>query len=404
MENRLARVLVRHVALPICLRLFHPALAGVPRQLGKMCGFAPLPPRRIILETRQWAAESTQDGRKYTELMPAQTLQRRAPGSFRAVDWRIRNDLRHTNPPLFVATIPGGRVVGPHGSIITSDDTLLSDLSPIWFFKPQQHPLFWRFRLPPTKRLKGTYASLARLSGWNYAHWVLELLPRLGILEKAGIDWRQLDGLILNGPKSGWKCEMLDMLGVPEEKRIFLGPGDHFECETLIAPSYVCTGHGFPSWMVEYLQAAFAAYKSTSDKKTRIYIARGKAAYRQILNEPEVIRLLERYRYQITFCEELSFKKKIELFSSAEAVVAAHGAGLTHLAFCPPRTRVLEIFSPSYVNPSFVELSNAADLDYYYITGQGALPPENRDPHKAEQDITVDLPTLEKALKQFGFD
>ncbi len=113
---------------------------------------------------------------------------------------------------------------------------------------------------------------------------------------------------------------------------------------------------------------------------------------------------MERFGFQNVHCEDLSFRQKVNLFSSAEAVVSAHGAGLTHLAFCRPGTPVLEIFSPDYVNGCFWALSDAAGLSYRYMTGVGQQPKEGRDPHAPEKDLLVDISALEKALKEFHFE
>jgi capsular polysaccharide biosynthesis protein len=368
-----------------------------------MLGMAPLPPAKLA-NTEEWARQNGKDN-LYKEIMPGHLVERaKAQTLDAAVDWRMQRGLRIANPATFLISLPKGRVIGPSGAIITADDFLLTDLSPDWFFKPSQHPLFWRLKLPSIQHLNGTYISLARLSGWNYAHWVLEMIPRLALIEKAGIDWRQADGLILNGPKNGWKTEILDLLGIPENKRIFLNAGDHLECDTLLVPSYVCAPDGFQRWMLDYLQQAFSACVAPENsQKKRVYIARNKAGYRHVSNEPEVIRLLENYGFESVYCEDLSFREKVNLFSSAEAVVAAHGAGLTHLAFCRPGTVVLEILSPDYVNGCFWALSDAAGLTYRYMLGIGKHPGEGKDPHAAEKDVMVDIMALEKALKQLHF-
>jgi hypothetical protein len=126
-----------------------------------------------------------------------------------------------------------------------------------------------------------------------------------------------LDGYMVNGPDSDFKTETLDLLGIPRDKRFFTGAATHFQCETL----------------------------------------------------------LDKHGFQPVFCEGLSFQRKGELFFAAEAVVAAHGAGLTHLDFCRPGTKVVEFFSPGYVNNVFWSLANAAALDYGCVLGEGQRPP-----------------------------
>jgi hypothetical protein len=45
--------------------------------------------------------------------------------------------------------------------------------------------------------------------------------------------------------------------------------------------------------------------------------------------------------------------------------IAPHGAGLANLMFCRPGTRILQLYSPNYVNPMFWYMSNQVGLNYY---------------------------------------
>jgi capsular polysaccharide biosynthesis protein len=274
-------------------------------------------------------------------------------------------------------------------------------LSSDWFFKPQQHPLFFRLKLPPIQPLRGTILNVARLSGWNYAHWVLDVLPRLDILRRAGVDWRKADGCIFNGPVEDFKTDTLDLLGFPRENRHFTGAATHFQCERLITPSWPCKPNETPPWVVDFLRRSFVTAAKTPDSPDRIYISRSKTSFRNVLNDSAVLELLTRRGFKSVCCEDLSFREKVDLFASAGAVVAPHGAGLAHRAFCRPGTKVIEIFSPRYVNDCFWVLAGAGALNYACVIGEGKRPADGRDPHDAESDIRVDLGELEKALAHF---
>ena len=49
--------------------------------------------------------------------------------------------------------------------------------------------------------------------------------------------------------------------------------------------------------------------------------------------------------------------------------MAPHGAGLTNLVWCAPHTKVLEIFSPLYVNLCYWAIASVTQADYYYLLG-----------------------------------
>jgi capsular polysaccharide biosynthesis protein len=403
MQNRWVRFLLRRLAVPLSQRLLHPALAPWPRRIGRWLGFHPLPPRAVRRQTAAWAAEAAGAEPRCVSVAPTETLQYAPPDSLGAdPDWRMAHQFQGSNPPLFLAILPAGRVVGQNGAVVTADDVLLGDLSPEWFFEPEQHPLFFRFRLPPLKPLRGRVVNLARLSGWNYAHWIMDVLPRLGILERAGIDWDGLDGYIVNGPPNGFKTETLDRLGIPRDKVYYADATSHYQCETLLAPSLAGNPNQVSPWVVAFLRNHFACGLQPPAQPARIYVSRRKADFRRLVNEAEIEGWFKQQGFQSVLCEDLSFQHKVELFFSADVVVAAHGAGLTHLAFCRPGTQVLEFFAPGYVNNVFWALSGAAQLRYGYLVGEGPRPPFGQDPRAVEQDIRMDLKRVENAWRQLS--
>ena len=118
------------------------------------------------------------------------------------------------------------------------------------------------------------------------------------------------------------------------------------------------------------------------------------------MNEKEVFSVLEKYGFEMVKLSSLSFVEKIELFNTAEAIVSPHGAGLTNLIFCNPGTKVVELFTPTYLMPCFFIISNHMDLDYYGLIGE-AVPPETyRSTHK--DPIVIDIDKLIKTIKLAG--
>ncbi len=95
----------------------------------------------------------------------------------------------------------------------------------------------------------------------------------------------------------------------------------------------------------------------------------------------------------------MSVTEQASCLASAEIVVAPHGAGLTNLVFCNPGTKVIEIFSPSYLPNCYWILSNVCGLDHYYLIGTLLANPDNRLP--IHQDIHLDLALLEKLIQTY---
>ena len=118
-------------------------------------------------------------------------------------------------------------------------------------------------------------------------------------------------------------------------------------------------------------KATISRVVSAAKVGAAIFVTRSKASGRKIANEEEILPILAGRGFVRSRLEEMSLDAQIRLFSEAEAVVAPHGAGLTHLIWCAPHTKVLEIFSPRYVNLCYWAIASVTQADYYYLLGNG---------------------------------
>lgn len=76
----------------------------------------------------------------------------------------------------------------------------------------------------------------------------------------------------------------------------------------------------------------------------RIFVSREDATSRRIENEAELAPILEAHGFERVVLSEMPYEAQLRAFAEAEAVVATHGAGLTHLFAARPGTKVLEMF------------------------------------------------------------
>ena len=128
-------------------------------------------------------------------------------------------------------------------------------------------------------------------------------------------------------------------------------------------------------------------------------MSRSRASGRRIANEGEILPILASRGFARIELEEMSLSAQIALFSEAEAVVAPHGAGLTNLIWCAPQTKILEVFSPLYVNLCYWAIASIVEADYYYLLGseEGVVDDVN-DSRYFLEDISVDPAALKQAL------
>jgi hypothetical protein len=128
----------------------------------------------------------------------------------------------------------------------------------------------------------------------------------------------------------------------------------------------------------------FIAEQTGKESTKRIYVSRNDARLRRVLNEKSFMPKLEALGFQRVLLADEPIARQVALFRQAEIVVAPHGAGLAHIAWCKPGTKIIEFF-PSPEGPrgrvrnatyDYWLLSRLLGLDY---TCQLAGPIETRN-------------------------
>lgn len=295
------------------------------------------------------------------------------------------------------ACLQSSRVLGPHGAVITPDDHVVSDYSRIIGRPGKAHPALGSLSLPKVELFHGRLAVLQVHQAANYYHWVLELLPRLGLLKTYQVE---IDAYYVSN-RTKFQHESLALAGLKSNQIRDPLHHPHIEAECLIAPSRPEVGRPSPL-AIKLLQNLFWP-SITPGKRCRIYITRRLATRRRVVNEAALEPVLARYGIEIVETENLDFKAQVGLFFDAEWVIAPHGAGLANLVFCQPSTRVLEFFAADYVNNCYWAVAGAAGLDYHCLVDtQGeSNAPFKQGPH-GRSDILVDTTALTELLGRWS--
>jgi len=364
----------------------------------------PRSPRRAMPDTNAWIDSWNarpenpvgSTGRAWAEAI--------CPGESRSVDFSTvtaateedyllevdvaKNRSMHSLPK-FLFSIPGGRVLGPEGYIISPDNQLLTDLS--YSFKSDEpFPVFKRRRFPRLERLKGTYAVLSYPASGNYYHWLLETLPNLKALAP---HLSTLDGIFV--PKlRRFHVDSLAACGVNPGKLLEITCRDFFACEHLLVQSF-SSAWALQSWVPGWLKQSLVTAAAPGTGK-KLYLSRSDASWRKVSNEPAVTRLLESAGYESLVLSSLTCTEQANLFGSAVSIISAHGAGLANLVFCRPGTRVLEIFPTRWTSLCYLQLSQLVGCDYRYMIAA----PLGQD----RQQILEDSRHIPIASRQQGVD
>ncbi|MEG4322807.1 MULTISPECIES: tetratricopeptide repeat protein [unclassified Microcoleus] len=305
------------------------------------------------------------------------------------------------SPQTFVTSLPNGRawIVPQKNSwmicnaiaIIDEQDRLLPELSREYPGElpgcDNQHSTPHRFlnlkpeELPPLEKIDGTVAVLAGLSGNVYFHWMVDILPRMEILHRWGVNVAEIDWFLVNSCQQPFQRETLKALGIPEYKIIESDRHPYIQAKQLIVPSF----SGYLGWLstqgLEFLRRVFSreqspklpesfASESKNPHPERIYISRSKCSYRRVINEEKVIDFLSGFGFVPVLLESMTLNEQIALFARAKVIIAPHGSGLTNIIFCSPGTKVIELTSPNYIRHYYWAIGQQLNLEHYYVTGE----------------------------------
>lgn len=344
------------------------------------------------------AHDAVTSGGRVELARPAETHDRALPEGHPAGHWRFRAHQHVVIPEVATMELPGGRVLGPHGAVITRDGRLVHTVSTYFgTSRPGRHPLFLHPLTPPLEPVAGRLAVLASRGDGNYFHFVTDVLPRLGVL--AACAGTAPADQFLVPYAAPFQRELLALAGVGPEQVLDSTCHRHVRADVLVVPELPGRDLQAPSWVVPWLRSTLLRGPVPSSG-ARLYVTRGRAQHtRRVNNEDDVLDLLTAQGYVPIDPGTLTVAEQIAAFAGAEAIVAPHGAALTNLAFASPGTRVVELFAPDYVNTCYFELaSQVPGLTYRYLVGRSTRPRRERAMAGITSDITVDVAALERML------
>lgn len=313
--------------------------------------------------------------------------------------------LAHMVPERYVLELDGGLLLGRHAAVVTAGRRL--DLETSHYFDIRswhEHPVFWNPWPADQEYVDGTVAVLAtRGTGHNYYHFLMDALPRLGLLERAFPGFAEGRALVrpdawVVDRSTRYQQELLALLGVDGPRLIEPRPGMALRARTLLVPSLpnvsTLASPETTAWLREHLPP-----RRLEGRPELLYVTRGRTPNtRRVVQEEELLERLARRGFVAIDPGALSVQEQIDHFAAARVVVAPHGAALTNLSFCRPGVRVLELFAPGYLNGGYWSIvANVPDARYRYLVGRGPAPRADRQVG-VMHDIDIDPDQVERAL------
>ncbi len=285
-----------------------------------------------------------------------------------------------------VVEVPNGRVYTDNESsvaVVSQYNRLIENVSLSLkngkVTEPDLNNIFEQRYFTVPSRFEGTVFSM--LTGGagvnNIGHWFIDVLPRLHLLKESGL-YDQVDWFYVPSLRYSYQTETLELLGIPKEKIISGDVHAHIAADRVIASTAPRGNHTLvPIWLCNFIQESFMPYAAEADAGTKLpirknlYVSRSDSNIRNVLNEKELLQELTPYNFETVVSSKLSILEKIRLFSKAEVVMGATGAGLISMFFCKPGTRMIEIFNEGFVVEPFYDIATKIGLDYKYIICKG---------------------------------
>jgi len=302
------------------------------------------------------------------------------------------------NDKNFVVLIPRGRVWSNDswGVVVTNSKNEI--FIKRMFRKPDITDLASTKNLPPLLNLDGITVFLSSRWGYNYYHWMFDVISRLELVLESGIDLSCVDKFVVNSYQQQFQKDTLDILGIPPKKIIESHQYHHLESDTLIVPSLPAA---FPlKWNCDFLRRKFLGLVSKQQKNfERIYVSRKDTNSRRVANETELVDFLNQYGFVSVTLSSMSFQEQVCLFANAKVIITPHGAGLTNIVFCQPETKIIELFASDTIRNCYYITANYCNLEYYYLAFQPDIP-RGDNPRQTNLDLVVDLNLLLKLMQK----
>jgi hypothetical protein len=303
-----------------------------------------------------------------------------------------------TVPRVAVAELSQGRVLGPHRAIIDRQGAMIEEFGMYWGTTDwREHPIFWHPFPGPPRDVPGRLGVLATRGDHSYYHFLLDVVPRLGVLDAAGAPAPECWYVPV---QRGFQREILNLAGfLPGAEVIDSDLDPHVRAERLLVPGLPDTELRTPPWAVGFLRERLLPSELERRPGRRIYVTRGSDPHSRIVtNETEVVDLLTNRGFVVVDPGAVSVSEQIRVFGEAEWIVAPHGGALANLAFASPGASVVELFAPDYVQGCYWKLADAlSGVTYRYLVGAGRSPRSGKMAG-VMSDITVDLAALERVL------
>jgi len=408
------------------LEAYSPAAARLARRMQQYLGA-----RLSFFSMVSWPEYCATDKVAIYALAPAETVALTMPSVYPEYHrQRFHSGVWTTVVPAVQAIeIPDAEVMGGCDFVFTRTQCLHHDLYKFERDLPAEelHGMIIAYR---RKNLVARYAkahepletiseaiSLIGSASANYVHWLTETAPKLALIDEVenlrglpliidanlhpnileSLHWLNANGRKLIPLKQGQICKVDKLVSITPVAYV---PFDYLrgiKPESLkIDPSWAMFVPCGLHMLRQKLLPLLADGKNVPGR--RLFLRRT-SQLRQMRNAKEVEAALLDLGFQTIEPESFSFSEQVDLFSTAEIIVAQAGASLGNMIFAPEGCHVviLSAWSPFSIYYYFSNLASILGQRCSYVL---CNPDKTDHAHPAHKGLDVDIHTLREAIGQ----
>lgn len=274
----------------------------------------------------------------------------------------------------YVAEFSGGSAWGFAGGAVFAPDGRFAPEFTRDAWGPQLHTVWTRPWLPRPRRLAGRALYLVTPEAAdNYHHWLIDLLPRIGLVFRAGYKPADFDHVIVGHRGCRYQRETLEHLGIAPEKILTADERLHVRADSLVVPSLKPHNQCLPAADLSWLRQTFLSDRPPARSGRRLFLSRNDAAFRRLQNESALRPLFAEHGFEFVSTAGLDVPAQARLFAGAEWIAGVAGAAFANLVFASPGTHVLEITPPQWLSVYHWMISARLGLHHMIVLGEGEI-------------------------------
>jgi|GEM_PF-153278 len=241
----------------------------------------------------------------------------------------------------------------------------------------------------------------------NYYHWLFEQCPKLRLLDDLPQynDWPllvdagqhpNLRAALARVNRAGRPVIEIEA-GVRHRVQRLLVPeaGVRMPVDFRAGATVYADDILFAPRALAYLRARFLPAGEGATPRRRLYLRRGPASYRRLLNEAAVQAEFVARGFEVVEPGGLTLDEQIALFSEAAIIAGPTGAGMANMVFAPAECRVLVLYYDSVPYFYFSTLAATLQQNLMYLLGE---PEAGSNANLYQRDFTIDPARIGPAL------